>query len=714
MRALKLGNKTGSLLFLSAGIVGASVCVAEPVDTLFELSLDELVNTRVTIATRHAQKNSEAASIVTVLNGTRIRDSGATTLFQLLSTVPGFTPIQQISSERLMVVRGFGLKDGVLVQIDGVTVNDAFAGNFDFYERPINDIERIEIIRGPGSALYGGYALSAIIQIFTFSAQPGDDKVSATLATGNNERHSVALSTQKEVTAFDNQFLVSASFAFNEEAGDSKTIKQDAIFTPEPGTFLPPLTNPSLTPANRRESFEKYAGGLKIEWHDLQLNYSLTQLISEPMLSHTGLVVEEDTNLKDVILDQLTLQYETQFRNDVKFDAKVYAVRNRYKLLGQSQPPSFLGDENQDGLNEEWPTGVIENFEHTTFSMGAQYGAQYNLNKEHKLSAGIVYDYTELTDVKKEANISLAGRGPRSLFPVQDMTHEYMQDELTRITKAFYVQDLWSFTSRTSLTLGVRFDEYSDFGSTTNPRVGLVHKFSDNWYGKMLYGEAFKPPAFVQLFDLTPTQSQFRVQGNRDLEPTEISTTELELGYEISASALVSVNVFQNRTDSEVFFNNTPGIEQWQNGNDRRSKGIELEFRGRAPGLDHIYSNYSYQRTEGVESGPQADIHSPHRINVGGLTRFSDDIGGSFNLSYYSSPDRERADSRNKVDAKTLVSISLEWKNIFEALNAKLSVQNLFDEQGSDETHAALGVIDDIPISSRAFWLSMEYVMDKD
>ena len=692
------------------------MCLAEleQVDTLFELSLDDLVNTRVTIATRHEQKNSEAASVVTVLNGTRIRDSGASTLFQLLSTVPGFTPIQQASSERLMVVRGFGLKDGVLVQIDGVTVNDAFAGNFDFYERPIDDIERIEIIRGPGSALYGGYALSAIVQIFTFTAKPGDDRVSATVAAGNNNSHTISVSARKDLTVLDNEFLVSASFAFNEEAGDSKTIKQDAIFTPGPGTFLPPLTNPSLTPASRRESFEKYAGGLKVAWHDLVLSYSLTQLISEPLLSHTALVVEEDKNIKDVILDQLTLQYETVFRNNVKFDANVYAVRNRFKLLGQSQPPSFLGDENQDGLNEEWPTGVIENFEHTTFSVGAQYGAQYDLNDQHKLSAGLVYDYTELTDVKKEANISLAGRGPRSLFPVQDMTHEYMRDELTRITKAFYIQDLWSFTHRTSLTLGVRFDEYSDFGSTTNPRVGLVHKFGDNWYGKMLYGEAFKPPAFIQLFDLTPTQSQFRIQGNRDLKPTEIDTTEFELGYEISPSALGSVNVFQNRTDSEVFFNNTPGIEQWQNGNDRRSKGFELEYRGRALGFDHIYSNYSYQRTSGVEAGPQADIHSPHRINIGGLTRLTDDIGGSFNLSYFSSPDREKADTRSKIDPKTLVSVSLEWKDVFEDIHAKLSVQNLFDEQGSDETHAALGVIDDIPISGRAFWLSMEYVMDKD
>jgi len=95
---------------------------------LFSLSLTELLKVRVVSASKTKQKVSDAPSIINVITADEIQKIGANSLFDVLSIVPGFTPIRQLKSDRVMVVRGLALKDGVLVLIDGVPVNDAFAG----------------------------------------------------------------------------------------------------------------------------------------------------------------------------------------------------------------------------------------------------------------------------------------------------------------------------------------------------------------------------------------------------------------------------------------------------------------------------------------------------------------------------------------------------------------------------------------------------------
>lgn len=694
-----------SLLVASTAVVAQG----DNTEELLRLSLEELVNTTVTIASKQPQRASEAASIVTAISRRQILESGARTLRQLFDTVPGFTALHQIAAQRLLVVRGAGLADGVLIQIDGVTVNDAFNGSFEFYERPVGDIERIEIIRGPGSALYGGYALTAIVQITTRRYEEGS-VAELTLGGGSNSLVHASAYGQYALEFGGRSLTVAASFTYSDDEGESVTLQQDNIFTPGIGTFLSPLTNPSLTPASRDEAEEKFNSHVKIDYGDLQLAYQMSQILSEPLLSSSGLVVEEDKLLREVTLHRLSARQQWAHSETSSSHVLLYAVGNRYKLLGQTEPPQYLGDENQDGRNEEWPSGVIEAFEHTTLSIGASFETQMRLAESHTLIGGVVLDETRLEDVSKHANISLAGRGPRAIFPFQDMTHEFMPEDVNRRLTAVYIQDLWQLSERSTLTAGFRYDDYSDFGSTGNPRLGLVHRFDGGWYAKALYGEAYKPPGFLQLFDLTPTLSPFRVQGNADLKATEISTSEIQLGIEWSSVSQASINLFHNTTENEIFFNNTPGIDQWQNGQNRDAKGLEIEYRGSLLERGYFFVNYAWQDSEGIDSGPQADIHAPHRLNLGGFQRLLGDRLGLYSeLSYLSAPDREAQDNREKVDSALLWNATLSARDVIPNLDIKLRVDNILDEDRRDETHAALGLLEDVPGGGRTFWLSIEY-----
>ena len=97
-----------------------------------------------------------------------------------------------------------------------------------------------------------------------------------------------------------------------------------------------------------------------------------------------------------------------------------------------------------------------------------------------------------------------------------------------------------------NLTAGVRYDHYSDLGSTTNPRLGLVWSFLKNADRKLLYGQAFRAPSFTELYnDNNPS-----LMGNPDLLPEKIKTYEASLGYRFSDSLRANLNYFHNNIDS--------------------------------------------------------------------------------------------------------------------------------------------------------------------
>jgi iron complex outermembrane receptor protein len=704
-----------TVFLVSTVLFGSSILYAkepeEPID-LFSLSLEDLLTIKVTSASKQSQEISDAPSIINVITSKEITQMGATSLIDILAVVSGFTPLKQLKSERILAVRGVALRDGVLVLIDGVNVNDAFDGSFDFYERPVDDIQRIEIIRGPGSALYGGYAVSAVIHIFTkkLKLQPDEGQYKVRASVGSFGEEQVAFNASKNLSEFIDGVNFTSSFSYFKNQGDDLLIVQDSIYRPTQAEFLAPLVNPTLTPTKRQESVEKFNGHVNILYKGLRINFTHTQLISNPLVSHLGIVTETNSTIKESTQDKLSTHYNWNITDNIDIDGKIYWVSNESKLFGQSQPPQIHGDEDQDGLNESFPSGIIENFQHKTETVGAELEFNYAMSDTHHLLFGLVYDKTELKESLKFANVSLLSRGPSVVFPAQDLTSEFVPAGVNRKLLSFYIQDGWQISSKARLTSGIRYGDYSDFGTTLNPRLGLTYQFSDSLYSKLLYGEAFKPPAFAQFFDATPTLSASRKRGNQGLQPTEINTIEAQLGYEISNSLLTTVTFFSNETSNEIFFDSTPGIEKWLNSGERESQGLEFELRGAMLGLDYAFLNYSYQNTDGVEFGLGANIYPPHRFNFGGSYQFSEHHSAGFTLSYYSSPAREKSDTRNKINEKFLLNLNFESVDIFiSGLSIKAAIENLLDQNGRDEVEAAIGLLDDIPIEGRALRVGLTY-----
>jgi iron complex outermembrane receptor protein len=178
---------TFSLLFL---FLAPMLCAQESQPDLSDISLDTLANTEITSVSRKAERLSQAAAPVFVISQEDIRRSGLSSIPELLRMVPGVTVAQIDANTWAITARGFNeyLADKLLVLIDGRTAFDPLSSGvyWDVQDTVLEDIERIEVIRGPGATLWGANAVNGVVNIITKKAK--DTQGSLVTATGDSAK----------------------------------------------------------------------------------------------------------------------------------------------------------------------------------------------------------------------------------------------------------------------------------------------------------------------------------------------------------------------------------------------------------------------------------------------------------------------------------------------------------------------------------------------
>ena len=177
-----------------------AVCASDSEDDLFMMDLEELINVQITSASLTSNSQRFSPSTISYISSKALKKRGVRTLSQALSFLPG-TDIQKRRNGRDMVwFRGIpsGRNTKIMLLVDGVPYREpVFGGWSPDEEVPLNNIHHIEVIRGPGSALYGGNAYSGLISIFTNDKAP--DKTEIKLTAGLFDTHSLRLNTGYEL-----------------------------------------------------------------------------------------------------------------------------------------------------------------------------------------------------------------------------------------------------------------------------------------------------------------------------------------------------------------------------------------------------------------------------------------------------------------------------------------------------------------------------------
>ncbi len=330
--------------------------------------------------------------------------------------------------------------------------------------------------------------------------------------------------------------------------------------------------------------------------------------------------------------------------------------------------------------------GLIAELSNENRRYGFEVQSTYRINDAHTTVAGVTYEDIEQEDVTYHANF-LYTPVPGVVIPldsVQDLSDvQNFNIEADREFLAFFIQHLWDITDDVRLTVGARYDDYSDFGSSFNPRVGLTWQFLEEYDLKLLYGRAFRAPTFQELY----TQNNPALLGNPDLDPETVDTYEISLGAMLENGFSGRITGFWNTIEDNIDLiqiDETTGNAIFGNKDDLESIGMELELRFNFDSNTYVGMNYTYQDSENQDTGERLWNLPRHKGTVMGNVDFWEYFNFYADFVFAADFSRQEGDPRDDVSDFGVINTSLiakEFLEGYEGLELRFSVYNLLDKE---------------------------------
>jgi len=338
--------------------------------------------------------------------------------------------------------------------------------------------------------------------------------------------------------------------------------------------------------------------------------------------------------------------------------------------------------------------GLIGNPENDSIIPKLNTIAHFNGLKDHqiRLNLGIKKEELKASETKNFGAgvldiVSLAGKNnpiivDSTLTDVTGTSAIYISNQ-SRVIKYLSLQDIWNISPEVTLTSGIRFDNYSDFGNTINPRLALVWHNSDKLITKLLYGEAYRAPSFSELY----TDNNPVTLGNKNLNPEEIKTTELSLNYTVSENWHTNLSLYHYKTKDMIeFVSNLEGEARAQNNKNLTGQGFELETSWKPTDKFNLSVNYAHQSTktdnqdDNVEYVPQKQFYLDARWRINADWKLSTQLNWVM--------DRERAVTDVRTPLKdykrlnvTLRRSGLGWGSESKSWEFSVALKNAFDDK---------------------------------
>jgi iron complex outermembrane receptor protein len=268
-----------------------------------------------------------------------------------------------------------------------------------------------------------------------------------------------------------------------------------------------------------------------------------------------------------------------------------------------------------------------------------------------------------------------------------------------RIVSYAFAQDEWNLAKDWALTAGVRYDRYSDFGGTTNPRLALVWDAAYNVVVKVLHGTAFRAPSFAELYAINNPV----VFGNTNLKPETIKTDELAFSWQATSRLQTNLNFFHYHMASII----RPSPQQNQNAGNQTGRGVELEATLDATNNVRLTGNYSLQHSIDTATGQDAGMAPHRRLFARADWRFAPLWQLGTTVNQVAGRMREPGDTRANVPDYTTVDFTLRREQFSKGWEARVAVTNLFNKKAWEPTFRSVGMVSDLPLAGRAAYLQL-------
>lgn len=507
--------------YLSAAIAcSAALSLASPsslaADDLLSLSLEELLELKVTSSTLTDESLKTVPASITLFTRTQIQQLGITTLEELMNHVPGYQSYRSDLGVANYSSRSRRLSNNtceVLVLMDGQRLeHDLLCGisltDGDF---SLNNIERIEFLRGPGSAIYGQNALFGVVNIIT-----SKNKNNVLISSGNHQQKRAALNLSHQ---FNSGLHTSISAqSSTEDTGQSR------LFDPYTQAFTD-----GHQQHNKSQSVYGYAS-----WGDWSAQARHVSKQSEKGYSLGNL--SDDTPTIDSYSNIFAINYIHSFNDQWKFDSRIYDTPYRASLHQR--------------------VGTAPLISSFVFA-GRESGITNHLIwQEDDANALFGMDFSKYSIANAEIKSSTPNTSSTPIDPL---------DNSSRKMKAAYGQWQNTFNKHFSYILGIRRDNYSDTDDYTSPRLGLIFQCDNENTLKILYGEAFRVPSRVEFY-----------LSNSDLQPEIAKTTEF-IWMHTDQTYYLSVGLFDTLIKDPVTGGDSSKPTPYFNTQQQHLSGLEIE-----------------------------------------------------------------------------------------------------------------------------------------
>ena len=676
---------------------------------LLMLSGDEQL---VSIATGSPQPVSKAPSVATVITAEDIKATGATDLSEVLETVPGLHVSRSgFLWKPLYSIRGIltEVNPEVLVMLNGIPMTNGYYGDRGRLMGgfPLEHISRIEVIRGPGSALYGAEAVSGVINIVTKTAEEIDG-TEAGLRAGSFDTYDGWIQYGNN----GGEVAVAAYLRLGHTDGFHGTVAADAQ-TALDGAFG---THASNAPGPVNVGYDSIDARLDLSQEKWRFRAGY---IGRPNLGvGAGVADALDPLTKgDAHYTNADLTWhDAKFAQDwdVSFQASYYDIADTNTDVtlfpaGSALPLPLPGGKGSTigmvGRPHDWE-------QQERFGLSGLYTGL----ERHKLRLGSGYNVDDVYKTTESKNFTFAGNLPVCINLDCSMVTSTQANGLLFLSPHLrhsyyaYAQDEWPFAPDWTLTAGVRHDRYSDFGGTTNPRLAVVWDTAYNLTSKLMFGRAFRAPTFVELYTLNNPTSL----GNPNLRPETINTTELAFSWQAKPNLKTGLSLFRYQMKNVIRWianaNPTSGNTA-QNAGNQHGNGLELEFAWDAAADVRLSGNYAYQHSIDENTNQDAGLAPHHHAYLRTDWRFGMGWSLSGQVNWVADRSRQAGDTRPKIADYMTADLTLRTTQLRKDWELALSVRNLFNANAREPTSgsSAINIPNDLPLPGRSLYVELRY-----
>jgi len=607
--------------------------------------LQDDVNRYSKIATETKQNVDYMPYVVSTLNSKELTKLGVVSLREALSLIPGVDLSIGALGLKNPIFRGsnpFTMGQSTLI-IDGVVVNDQMYGAYNQYlDMPIDIIQRIEVVRGPGSLLSYVNAYAGSIHVITKANRiDGDKKEKSVFASFGSERY---MMSGFVLSYKDNELEINSDFFYQEHDRE-----------------LPAGSDRFGNSLDAPQWLENYSLGLSATYKDIYLKGRFARDNSGISYGQSFSLSEDASDYLDVENNFLEIGYKFDIYSGIK--AKVsLGYFDEHRELKNKVMPDGSSMIIPDGMPITFPNGYYFLYHYSEQSFNERFELKISSIQNHNITAGITLSQNHLKD-------NIAKHSIDKLHSFNEITKLLDENHPEHIT--WYIDDLINISEKTSVQLGLKVDDLSDLETQFSPRFAVVHRYDDENIYKFMYTHSYREPSLREEY----LEGSHYFNSAPVIQVEKVDAYEASYIHKINLDTNLEFNVFYLQNKNQINAENS--THTFQNSGDNELYGLEAEFKTTLINDDQFYLNYSYVNGSNIENSLADSAKNMAKLYY--IHKLDENMNLSSIVKYVGEKKRLDGDLRKNINDYLTADFTALYLYKPYDLTISVSLKNVFD-----------------------------------